>query len=427
MAKTPSCNVNLPLILLATLLFLLVLTQPAAAALSYDEITKILNDPSKDYVGWKPTFRRFEAWYPQYRPTLNYILSQNCSTELFTYRSGNYSAPIDDLGGGDAPSHIIQPLVQCIMDALPEYIKMSMSASQVLLGVTPTILSILGPSVEESALLYIVGRRPILAWFLALGSPSVYFSRAFEYRNPVEILQGHHERVGQQCPRRKVWELVVVAVEYTVALGSVANLILQTWELGVQTFCSIWPNTFGGPTIWLVLRIVLHMLSLLLVRLRIRRNACGGGVVPGKGLTKKEWTKGIWERAVVILRRYEFKPCVTQGPRDGEVDRAVSVDVWGETRGFITVAWILHTLTVVHILFGTLVFSSLMFIGTRDAVFVLGRFMASVLFCRVILMYEIAGLREAFLQSNDEEPTTITVVTSRKVHKAKSLDSLQMV
>jgi len=49
--------------------------------------------------------------------------------------SGNYSVPIDDAGGGDAPSHIIQPLVQYIMKALPEYIKMSMSASQVLLGV----------------------------------------------------------------------------------------------------------------------------------------------------------------------------------------------------------------------------------------------------------------------------------------------------
>lgn len=251
----------------------------------------------------------------------------------------------------------------------------------------------------------------------------MYFSRAFEYRNPVEILKGHHERVAQNLPRRKMSERVVVAIEYTVAAGSVTNLILQS----VQTFCSIWPNTFGGPAIWLGLRVVLHMLSLLLVRLRIRRNGCGGGVIPGEELTKKEWVKGIWERATVILRKYELKPCVTQGPRDGEIDKGVSVDVWGETRGFITVAWILHTLTVVHILFGTLVFSSLMFIGTRDAVFVLGRFMASVLFCRVILMYEIAGLREAFLQSNDQEPTVIAIVSSGNIPKTKSLDSLQLV
>ena len=152
---------------------------------------------------------------------------------------------------------------------------MSMSASQVLLGVTPTILSIIGPSVEESAILYIVGRRPFLAWLLALGSPSVYFSRAFEYRPPVEILRGHHERLGQRCPQKRMWSVGIVVAEYVVALGSVANLILQTWELGVQTFCSIWPNSFGGPTVWLAIRIFLHLLSMVLVRLRIRRN--GGG------------------------------------------------------------------------------------------------------------------------------------------------------
>lgn len=157
MATIRCTNRTFSVLLLVALILLLFFSHPAAAALSYDEITKTLNDPSQHYIGWKPTMKRFKAWYPQYRPTLNCILSQNCSAELFTYRTGNYSVPIDDLGGGDAPSHIIQPLVQCIMDALPEYIKMSMSASQVLLGVTPTILSILGPSVEESALLYIVG------------------------------------------------------------------------------------------------------------------------------------------------------------------------------------------------------------------------------------------------------------------------------
>jgi len=117
----------------------------------------------------------------------------------------------------------------------------------------------------------------------------------------------------------------------------------------------------------------------------------------------------------------EFWPCVTQS----EKDRVVSVDLFGETKRFIGVAWLLHTLTVVHILFGTLVFSSLAFIGTRDAVLVLGRFMASVLFCRVILMYEIAGLREAYLQSNDMDEGTVTVV--RQITRSKSLDSLQLV
>jgi len=41
--------------------------------------------------------------------------------------------------------------------------------------------------------------------------------------------------------------------------------------------------------------------------------------------------------------------------------------------------------------------SSLLFIGPRDAVQVIGRFAASGLLCRVITMYELAGLRENYV------------------------------
>ncbi len=202
------------------------------------------------------------------------------------YYSNDYNRPIDYLGGGDAPSHNIQSLVQCILNNIDEYIKVAMSASQVLLGVTPTILSIMGASVEESALLYVVGRSPFLAWLLALGSPSVYFNRAFEYRNPYEILRGHDEmlsvgRLGM------VWSRVWVLVQYTLALCSVANILFQTWDLGIQTFCTVWPNNFMGPPMWIHIRVVLHILSLLLVRLRVRRN--GGGVEPGETMGVKDW------------------------------------------------------------------------------------------------------------------------------------------
>src|SRR3989442_1513997 len=101
-----------------------------------------------------------------------------------------------------------------------------MSASQVLLGVTPTILSILGSSVEESSLLYVVGRRPGLAWILALGSPSVYFSRAFQYSIPYDILRGDAGRLNQHRPQRWWVTLAIVLAEYVLALGSLLNIAL---------------------------------------------------------------------------------------------------------------------------------------------------------------------------------------------------------
>jgi hypothetical protein len=57
-------------------------------------------------------------------------------------------------------------------------------------------------------------------------------------------------------------------------------------------------------------------------------------------------------------------------------------------------SWVLSVYVIVHVVYGMLVLSSLYFIGPRDALGVVGRYMASVLVCRVIVMYEIAGLRE---------------------------------
>ncbi|KAK0727895.1 hypothetical protein B0T26DRAFT_613527, partial [Lasiosphaeria miniovina] len=211
-----------------------------------------------------------------------------------------------------------------------------------------------------TGLLYIVGRRPFLAWLLALDSPSIHFSRAFDYRAPHDIPRGAHpERLNQRPP---VLCRLIVVVQYVAAIGSVVNVWLQAWELGIQTFCTVAPNFFLAPALWTVLRVFLHLLSMILVRLRIRRNC--GGVEAG-----------------------EFRLCVTQ--------KGVSVDKFKEGMLFVGVAWFLHILYVAHTLFCTLVFSSFVFIGTRDAVGVLSRLMASAICCRVIIMYEISGLREA--------------------------------
>ncbi|KAK4443918.1 hypothetical protein QBC34DRAFT_198201 [Podospora aff. communis PSN243] len=353
---------------------------------------------------------RFEVWYPQYGQVFEILMNTHCSSQLDDFRHGNASTvPLDFLGGGDEPSRLIQPLVLCILDNTPEYIKVAMSASQVLLGVTPTILSILGASVEESALLFIVGRRPVLAWLLALGSPSVYFNRAFEYRSPFEILQGHQERINIHRPRR-TWAVAITVLEYILAALSMVNMGMQTWQLGLRTFCSVWPDSYFAPSLWVILRIALHCISLLLVRLRIRRNF--NGVEAGERMGFREWMRGVLGRVPVFdgfksATNMELSPCVMQKQAD--------VETFGESKTYVCLAWLLHTLTVVHILYGTLTFSSLSFIGTRDAISVLGRFMASVLTCRVILMYEIAGLREAYLENNGStEVTMITQVASTK-------------
>lgn len=73
----------------------------------------------------------------------------------------------------------------------------------------------------------------------------------------------------------------------------------------------------------------------------------------------------------------------------------VAIVTFMESKTFLVCAWALSTVTIFHIIFGTLVFASTTFIGTRDALPILARYICSVALCRVVLMYELAGMREA--------------------------------
>lgn len=54
--------------------------------------------------------------------------------------------------------------------------------------------------------------------------------------------------------------------------------------------------------------------------------------------------------------------------------------------------WAAVILAYAHWIFGTLVFSSTLFIGTLDGLGVIARYLASALVCRMILLVELAGI-----------------------------------
>ena len=64
-----------------------------------------------------------------------------------------------------------------------------------------------------------------------------------------------------------------------------------------------------------------------------------------------------------------------------------------EARIAVCLNWVAVILAYAHWIFGTLVFSSTLFIGTLDALGVIARYLASALVCRMILLVELAGIR----------------------------------
>lgn len=99
------------------------------------------------------------------------------------------------------------------------------------------------------------------------------------------------------------------------------------------------------------------------------------------------WISSIPRRLLGLLKT-EPIPSASEG-------YDVRIVTFQESKLFLVAAWVGSMATVLHIIFGTLIFSSTIFVGVEDALSIVGRYMASVSICRIILMYELAGLRES--------------------------------
>ncbi|KAL6717583.1 hypothetical protein ACLMJK_005498 [Lecanora helva] len=327
---------------------------------------------------------QFKNWYPQFGDVFQTILDVNCTEEYATYMTAvKDTNKIDWLGGGDRASALTQPVIQCLLDHTTDYVKSAMSSAQVLLGVTPTILAILSSSYTELALLNVVAKRPMLSTLLALGSPGLYMSRAFEYTDPAQLLQDRRGRLRQNV--WKGWKLQLLSIaEYVVALAAIANIATINWDLGVKTICPIWSDNVIAPMLWSVLIIVGHLLGSFILRMQIKRIKLAKK--PRKsGLILMDWPKKFG-RAIYEWSYTEWQSAYRQ--------KNIYLVAFGERYTVVIFSWILSTLIILHVIYGTIVLSSLYFIGPRDALQVIARYIGSVLACRIICMFEIAGLRE---------------------------------
>ncbi|VBB87066.1 Putative protein of unknown function [Podospora comata] len=276
-----------------------------------------------------------------------------------------------------------------------------MTAAQVLLGVMPTVLAVMGPSTEEMSMLANVARRPLLALMLAAGSPSVYFGRAFEYHDPAQILHDHPSRLPQWRPSMWYYKLSISMAEYIIALAAIANIATLNWEPGVKATCTLWTNRTFGPTIWALLGLVVHIFGTIGLRLRVcgwrgpkkevleaaRRKEESAFHIRERLAPAGGWISSIPRRLLGLLKT-EPIPSASEG-------YDVRIVTFQESKLFLVAAWVGSMATVLHIIFGTLIFSSTIFVGVEDALSIVGRYMASVSICRIILMYELAGLRES--------------------------------
>lgn len=316
----------------------------------------------------------------------------------------NVTAPWDE-GGGEM-SKFIQPTISCLLENLNEYVKVSMSISQIILGLAPTILALSGASSLETSLIAVIGKRPVLAMLIAWGSPGIYIDRAFQYPCPRGILKGQDGRYHQcwdtsSTRLRRCLGRSLVGLEYIATLGAVTNVALASWGLGTMAICMVAPNFTYFPLSWVVVGITVHIAGAVSLSLRSRRVLVEDGYSDGRGI-----------RFCSALRC--LRQCVSSEFRLlGKTQNGKICVQWlDESVAFLAISWFHSLLCVAHVIFGTIIFSGMIFIGPMDAFIVFFQFLASCLLCRIVLIFELAGLREAY-DDGDVPPVLEQVVGSK--------------
>ena len=233
-------------------------------------------------------------------------------------------------------------VLDCILEHTTESIKRNMAGGIVALGLMPTILTFLGSSTTETALLS--RRRPLLSLLIACGSPAVNPLPTFAYQDPAAGLKA---REGRLLPHflstlSPFQAAIIVLAEYLLVLAAIANVITASHYAGLWTINTIACTNTYLLLLRVVLTVFLHFGGILALTLR------------AETIRDTRSRQSIRARFTEQMR-YETTPCVSHNklvlkPKD-------------ESYFFVFMSWFTSIGTVTHLLYGTVAFSSLAFIG----------------------------------------------------------------
>lgn len=351
--------------------------------------------------------QQFRAWYNQYSYQFNIIAKENCTDAYSTYLYGtrqNTTNPT--LSGAGDFTLFIQPMINCLLENASEYVKYQLSTSQVVLGITPTIICLLGATSEEVCLCALIGRRRLLGLLLSAASPSIYTERAFKYQDPDQILKDLKDNhVRSTVITQPRW--LFVALEYLAVLAAIANVATLNWELGLRSVNTLSANTIYMPMVWSIFGILAHLMGAVVFDMRARKldettmqaeprstfRSCLALKTKFASLRNDlvdvVHTELFWlpEDKIFHSTKQRLRPTVNTPPR-----KQIIFTLLADSRCFTFLAWLFSVIVIFHIIIGTIIMSSTNFVGPKDALVIMVRYVLSVIICRIILVYELAVL-----------------------------------
>ncbi|KAF2103734.1 hypothetical protein NA57DRAFT_69944 [Rhizodiscina lignyota] len=230
------------------------------------------------FTSWfpRPWALQYASFYAKYNKSLTRISTTTCNSTLHDYRA-SYLAPPSSTIAKQLLSICYQH-EQCMLDALSSQEIANFNSASVVLGLIPTLLSAIGPTIAEISLLSI--HRPFLAFLLSLGAPAVGPQRVFEYSGPAHVLGGSsdgntHPSTLFEISIAKRWEwaqLPLSVLQYALAAGAAANVFMTSLEVGKKSILSWGCTVMFCPFIWSLLSCITHVVAAIGFGLA-RRNA----------------------------------------------------------------------------------------------------------------------------------------------------------
>lgn len=302
----------------------------------------------------------FDHFFPKEADRYHQIIRDNCTAAYLAYKA----QPVT--------WQSCQGVLSCILDHTTEIKKAQLGTTSLILGLTPTILSWLGNDVFEMSLLS--SQRPMLSILLSIGAPVFSPTYLFPQWRPSDVLDARP--LAFKTPQGvRQHRAFISLVQYLLAIGAIANLTHVGYLMSYMavTLSSGCQNRYFG-TLWIYISTAVHITGYLAFRSR------------GSWISHTPLDEDNKQARFYSFVRTEVQPCISHDAR---------VLKWGHETALGLFLVNMTTLLVVgHVVWGTIILGSTTLVDPVDAVMLIGRFVASTVVCKGILMFELAGVRE---------------------------------
>lgn len=290
-------------------------------------------------------------------------------------------------------------ITNCILGSLPEDFKAMLGSIGVFLGFTPTLISLMGPSVMDVALLSI--KRPLLSTFCACGTPGFFFERPFKLVDTETIFYDtlnsgdnikHEPDFFSRILSSPFKCRIISIIQYILAAAAAANVIHNSYQVGLQTVITFSCHTSGRlPLEWYSFSIATHFLGMLFMHSSFK-TIPQSQLQNDRGLTSRAATSAQAPKTTKLLIGWLSKEPLLGCQQ--EIQRYCARTgpwvTWG-----VLLRWSMDILIIAQFAMGTLVMSSVYFVRIEDAVGIVCRYLISAFAVRCIVAIEIKGLKYA--------------------------------